>query len=486
MAMIPFGAFEPDNDVLNAGVTTVENVLPTATGYGPFPQLQALAAAIGATPVGAIVAEASDGSIFIFAGTATKLWIYDSANDEWDDVSKAATTYGATVLERWRFAQFGDFVIAVNANNDPQVFEMGVSTTFDDLGGSPPRARHIAVWGDFLVLGGLVDYPNRVHWSALNNITGWTAGTNNSDYQDFPDGGPVQGMTSANNPIILQQDAIRRAMFVPGSREVFTFDKLHDKRGTKARYSLAFRGDSVFYLDEDGFYQIDYAGGIKPIGTERVNKWFLRNAVTSTIATVLGEVDPVHSRVYWALKTADDAEIYDVLLVYDWLLDRWAPARVNVKFLLPASAPGYTLEALDDISASLDALPFSLDSRVWSSGAPVLAAFDANNRLAFFSGANAGATLTTAEVGDTTGTVSRITSVMPVIDTSEALASLGGRMRRGDALVWSAERAQSTKTGLVRGISRARYHRIRVRLPAGAEWTAAQGVDVTTATAGSQ
>lgn len=77
-----------------------------------------------------------------------------------------------------------------------------------------------------------------------------------------------------------------------------------------------------------------------------------------------GIVDPFYSRVYFAVDEAGLGD-YDTFYVYDWNLTRWTKTEASIVLHIPAATPGQTLESLADISASLDALPFSLDSRVW-------------------------------------------------------------------------------------------------------------------------
>jgi hypothetical protein len=80
----------------------------------------------------------------------------------------------------------------------------------------------VRTWGDFLALEQLATNADRVQWSALNDIHGWTPGVNNSDYQTFPEGGAVQGSSRATNPIILLERAIYLGTFVPGSAIIFS------------------------------------------------------------------------------------------------------------------------------------------------------------------------------------------------------------------------------------------------------------------------
>ncbi|MBW4968616.1 hypothetical protein KZZ04_19995, partial [Pseudoalteromonas sp. CR1] len=67
------------------------------------------------------------------------------------------------------------------------------SQPFVDLGGNPPRARHMGVVGDFLVLAGLPDTPQSVRWSDSGDIEQWGLGLDQheADEQLLPDGGAV-------------------------------------------------------------------------------------------------------------------------------------------------------------------------------------------------------------------------------------------------------------------------------------------------------
>lgn len=397
-----------------------------------------------------------------------------------DNVSmQALANYGSTVDERWVFEQFGDFVVAVNINDAPQVFEIGVSSNFSNLAGSPPQARYVKAWGSHLALMNLSGNESRVHWSATEDITGWTPGTNNSDFQDFPDGGVVQGSNSATNPFIILKRAIWAGTFVPGSPDVFNFTKIHDKRGCAAPYSIASRGAFTIFADSGGVFQLSADGGIAPIGFEKVDRTVFGRISGPDLASIFGEIDPFFNRYYMAVNY-NSSDSFDRIIIYDWGIGEFTQIETDTGILFPLGSGtlGYTLEGLDAISASLDALGFSLDSKVWQGGAPVMAAIDTDFRLGFFSGQNAEATIATQEFGDTAGAVLRISEVMPIVDTQSALVSIGSRMRRSDteAVVWSTEFAQSSNTGIARKRSRARYHTIKLRIPEGTVWTHAQGV----------
>jgi hypothetical protein len=481
--LVPFAEYRPDEANLNAAFTDdVMNVLCSATSYIPFPDFAAFTSALLSQPFGYFQARSSSGQVTTFAGTATKLYVLDNTTLTWTDVTKIAATYGANTDARWCFEQFGDYVVAVNINDNPQEFHLGVSTNFIDLAGSPPRAAFVRARGDFLALEHLSTNVNRTHWSALNDIHGWTPGTNNSDYQDFPEGGGIQGSSRATNPLIILERAIYLGTFVPGSSIIFSFVKIHDKRGAKSPYSIASRGDVTFFADEGSFFQIGADGSITDIGFEKVSRTIFGRVASTNLATMVGAIDPFYSRFYCTMDLTGGGT-YTNILIYDWQLQKWSIAEQTNVGIFPSATAGYTLEGLNAV-ATLDALPYSLDSKVWQGGAPILAAFDSTYRMGFFNGQAKEARITTQEMGDTSGMVTRVNAVLPVIDTAAALVSIGKRFRRGDTFVWSAEAAQSTNTGIARKNSRCRYHRFKVRVPAATVWTHAQDVDIKSAPSG--
>ncbi len=478
MTTIGFTAWQPDQADLNSSdVGDILNVLCSASSYLPFPDFMAFTASLGAQPLGYIRARSLTGQITIFAGTTTKLWKLDNTTLAWADVSRPATTYGANIDNQWCFAQWGEYIVAVDINDNPQVFQLGVSTKFADLAGSPPRAAFVKPWGDFLALLQTAANPNRAHWSALNDITGWTPGTNNSDYQDFPEGGLVQGSSVSTNPQVIMERAIYQGTFVPGSALVFTFVKIHDQRGAKSPYSVCSRGELTFFADEGSFFQLGADGSIADIGFEKVSRTIFGQMAAADIASIVGAIDPFYSRVYWTMDLTG-AGIFGTILVYDWLQGRWSIAQQNNYGIFPAATAGYTLEGLSAISTNIDLLPYSLDSKVWQGGADVLAGFDSTFKLGFFNGSPKQATITTPEKGDLGGGVALISSLYGVVDTNNYTAAIGSRMLRGDTVIWTAELTPNPATGRVDVLNAAHFQTVRITIPAGETWHHAQGVDI--------
>jgi hypothetical protein len=400
--MMPFGEWRPDvSDYQTQYANTALNVIPRGDGYGPVNSLTSLTEALPAPCRGYFYARKSDGSVQIYAGTATKLYLLDNTDFTWDDVSKSGGTYTSlSAGAQWQFTQFNNFVIAVQANAPVQVFEMGTSSAFADLAGSPPQAAYVTTINRFVVLSGLANNPYRIQWSGLNAVTTWTSGTSQSDYQDLPDGGLVRSVAGGEAGIIFQDGAIRRMTYAPGSPVIFQIERISEEKGIYGPYSLVRSGDRVFFLSSQGFHVVTPGSYPEPIGKERVDRYFLDDLDRGNLQLLIGASDPRSTRVFWAYKSNSGATgVFDKILCFDWALNRWSTINTSGEFIASLSQPGITLESLDDISASLDALTASLDSYATST-TPEISVVDTLSKVSFFRGEYLEATLETAEQGE--------------------------------------------------------------------------------------
>jgi hypothetical protein len=453
------------------------NVLPRGDGYGPFPDFAAYSDPAAAACQGFFRALKSDGTSQLFMGTVNKLRLMNPTTLAWDDVSKALGTYtDLSSGHNWQFAQFGDLVIAVQANTVPQVYDLSSSTEFADLGGSPPQAAYISIVGRFVVLSGLLSEPYRIHWSGLNAVTTWTSGTSSSDFQDLPDGGIVRGVAGGEYGTIFQDGAIRRMLFAPGSPLIFQIERVSEDMGLLAPYSVVRAGSRTFFLSSNGFQVIGPGGAPVPIGRERVDRTVLNELDRGEMQLMLGASDPRSSRVFWAYKTGGSADLFDKILAYDYTLDRWSAIEMQGEYLGSLAQPGTSLESLDAISGSIDDLPFSSLDDISTGVSPEIAMFDSTHKLGFFRGANLEATLETAEQGQD-GRRFFVRGFRPITDATTVYGRLSKRETMAADATYSDETLFSSRTGLCPQRVSTRYSRGKIRIPAGETWTFAQGVE---------
>jgi hypothetical protein len=481
MPLLPWGDYKPDvSDYEGQATQNIVNVIPRGDGYGPFPASSVFSQALPEGCRGAFYALKSDGSVAIFAGTLTRLYQLNNIDYSWMDVSKGATDYGALSSNaNWQFAQFNNLVIAVQENVPPQVFNIISDSSFSDLMGDPPQASYIAIVGRFVVLSGLLSNPYRIQWSGLNSVNGadsWTSGINSSDFQDFPDGGIVRGVAGGEFGIVFQDQAIRRMSYVPGSPIIFQIDRISQDKGLYAPYSIVRAGETIFFYAGQGFHKIEPGGFPVQIGRERVDRTFLNDLDRGNLQLFIGASDPRSSRAYWAYKsTSGDVGLYDTIIGYDYLLDKWFTLQVSGEYLLGLSQSGLTLENLDSISASIDAMTLSLDAYA-TAVQPEIAQFDDSHSLAFFRGGNLEATLQSGEQG-TDGNRIFVRGFRPITDAPSVFGSITYRETQQAAVTNSAEAAINTRTGRCDLRRSTRYARFKARIPAGTAWTFIAGVE---------
>lgn len=389
---------------------------------------------------------------------------------------------------QWRFAQFNDLVIAAQANAVPQVYDLSSSNAFDDLAGSPPQSAYVDVVGRFVVLSGLLSQPYRIQWSGLNDVNSadaWTPGINSSDYQDLPDGGIVCGVAGGEFGTIFQDQAIRRMSYVPGSPIVFQIERISQDKGLYAPYSVVRAGETVLFYAGQGFHKIEPGGLPQQIGRERIDRTFLTDLDSANLQLFMGAADPRSSRVYWAYKsTAGQDNLFDKILGYDKVLDRWFPVSMTGEFLVGLSQAGLTLENLDAISSSLDALAVTLDAYP-SAVQPEISQFSSEHKMGFFRGVNLEATIETSEQG-TDGRRLFVKGFRPITDSSTVSGSLSFRETQSAAVNATGETSLNARTGRIDLRKSTRYGRFKVRIPSGTEWTYIAGVEPDVALDGMQ
>lgn len=427
---------------------------------------------------GAFLARNSDGSVVVFAGTIDRLYRLNNTTFQWIEVSKDLGAYtDLTSSAQWQFVQFGSVVIAVQTNVPPQAYTLGSSSQFADLGGSPPQASYVSVVNRFLVLSGLNSNPFRVHWSGYNAITTWTQGVSQSDFQDLPDGGIVRKVEGGETGIISQDGSLRRMTYAPGSPTIFQIERIASDLGIFAPLSMVSAQGKVFLLTSQGFYSVGGFGAPVPIGRERVDRTVLADYDSGSPQLMLGVADPKHSRVFWAYKSLTGTSgLFNKMIGYDFVLDRWIPPiSITGEYITSISQPGVTLENLDSVSPSIDALSQSLDSFA-ASQTPELAAFNSDHKLGFFRGSNLEATLTTSEQDSGDQRRIMIKALRPHGDSPTVHGSISARETRQASAVLSTESSVNSNGECPQRVT-TRYARAKARIPAGTSWTHMTGME---------
>lgn len=474
--MPTFGEWTPDIYDLNAPLLRdARGVLPGINGYEPWQGLtQYMTNALAAACRGAVMARKEDGSFTVFAGTAAGLYRFGSATTAWTDETLSG---GYTLVDDtyWHFAQFGDTLYAAQIGDSLQSIDIGSGTEFADVSGAPQGA-YIRTVGDQLFVAGVAASPYTLYWSGTNAPTYWTVGQRNCDTQTFPDGGVLTGITPLEVGLIFQEGAVRR--FAPtGDRRLFEFGLVEGSRGLIAPQSLTILGNMTFYLSNDGWYAT--GGGVsEAIGEGKVDRWFQDIVNRDRLGAIIGAADPRRRRLFWAFPSAGNTgSELDVLLCFDLATRRWTYTEdVDTAYIFAAATPGLTLEGLDDISGSLDALDFSLDAAFLRGGTPQLAGFDSADKLSFFTGDNLAAMIDTGDIMLKPGTRHFARGVSMMTDADSVQVAVGTKERPQDAISWRSAQGLNSQ-GIAPTRASGRVHRVRATIGAGETWTSLQGFE---------
>lgn len=480
---VMFGPFLPDLPPMdNEGVTVALNVTPSGDSYKSFPSQTIYSNALDARCQGASSGRDAVGVTYNFAGDAAKL--YKIADTIYADVSKVGG-YTTNSEDRWSFTQWGGQMLATNFGDPIQEFTMGVSSVFADLSASAPQARYLSVVRDQVVAANTYDssdgfVPYRVRWSAIGDATAWTPSvTTQSDFQDLNgDGGWCQQIVGGEIGTIFQERSIWRMTYV-GSPIIYQFDEVERDKGTPAPGSVTKIGSAIPYLGIDGFYIFDGQQSV-PIGSNRIDKTFYADLDQNYMGRISSTVDPINQIIFWASPGQQNTNGNpNRIWAYNYSPNakkRWAYSEQDVEYIYRSLAEGYTLDGLDSISTNLDALLFSLDSRVWTGNSALFSGFNPSHQQVNFTGAAQNATIETQETELTPNMRTNIQEIRPFVEGFTTMTiQIGGRNSLADSVTWGPV-ITTNSAGNFPCRSNYRYHRMRVNL-SGA-FTHAQGLNM--------
>jgi hypothetical protein len=464
MQKILFGEWLPDQPGVAGNVTDAKNCYPVSNGYAPVKSEVDYSDAAAQNLLITFAGKFS-GATNLFAAGATQVYKFDSNDASLD----ALTTTGYTAVEGWDVTQFGSKMILANGQDILQSYDLSSSTYVTDLDAAAPRAKYVTVVRDFVVAANDATDSNKVYWSDINDETDWTPGAaSQSDFQIVPDGGDITGLAGGEYGLIFLERAIYRMSYT-GSPFFFQFDAISRSLGCISNGSIAQYGNLTYFLADDGFYACD-GQSTKPIGVEKVNRWFFDNAIPGEIPTGMSAtVDPVNKLVIWKFNNTFGGKF---LLMYSIDLARWSYAETTATSIAYALTPSATLEQVDNYSASIDALDIPLDSRVFAGG-QLLFAGVSGQKIISFSGQPKTATISTGDID-----VGRSTIMLakPIVDNGSANIAVASRDLLTDVVEFGAA-VPADAENRVSLRSNGDYHRLSLT-PTGPSWKTAVGLEV--------
>ena len=466
---VTFGEWMPDQSGISGSLTDAKNVVSQAIGYGPFPTPVSFSSAAAENLTSLYAAKAPDSNTYFFAAGLSKIYTV-SGSGTLTQVNTGLTT-GAN--DRIRFTQFGKTVIICNNSNKLRSWVLGTSSTFAEVAATAPIAKFITVVRDFVVCANTFEssaqQQYRVRWSAINDETDWVENVNTqSDYQDIPDGGQIMGIRGGEFGLVLLERSIHRMTYV-GTPFIFQFDNISRNKGCMVSGSVAQYQGITFFLSDDGFYMCD-GQQVVAIGAEKVDRFFLSDASESEYNSMSAAIDPVRKLVIWNYKSVDATR---KLLIYNFATKKWTYGDANTDYLGEASSGASTLEELDSISGSIDALTTSLDSLLYVGGKYFLGG-TYGTRVYSFTGASLTGSIATGDID--VGANSVVTLARPIVDNGSGSLSVASRTLLNQSVTYGTSTAADSENR-VSLRSAGRYHRLKL-VPTGSNWKTAVAVDV--------
>ena len=460
---VPLPDYKPDQSQNSGVLLKAENVYPAMDGYRSIGEVLTVSDALAAAFLGGSSAISTDGTAYLLAGTATNLYKFNS------DGTWTSLVGSLTITGRWRFAQFGDYAVAVNGSATREI-DLGAGT--DSAIAGAPTGTCIGVIGDHVVIGQADGDIAKVQWSAFRDHTGWVDGTDQAGSQPMQTGGTIMGIAGGEYGIVLQRERLVRMTRTGDSTAPFAFDEISSNFGCAAAATIAQAGRTIFFRSDRGFMALEDGQVLKPIGSEKVDRTFDDLVSRDDLEDIYTAVDPQNKLVMWGVPGSPGT-----LWIYNFELDRWSTARFNFEGIMPGFTTSTGLDDLAVTHTDLDAMTISLDDPRWQGGNPRLYLFDTAHKLGTLHGDKLAAQLDMGFSELARGRKARVRSVRPSWDgTSGMTLVVNAKARLGDSD--SLTTASTLRaSGIVPIRVSGRHHSSSVRVAAGTVWGYIQALE---------
>jgi hypothetical protein len=491
---IALGPWMPDAPPLEApGPLVASGCVPFPGGKAPYPGLVSLSeyGALDAYARGFLGTSDRDGSPENFAGNATKL--YRMVANVLTNISRGGG-YGAT--RRWEFAVFASevtglkpLVIATDYDDPVQGFEIGTDAIFSNLttnvaqpglgdpgGIGAPRARHVGIVGNFVMLGDVFDLTNGhvqngIWWCAIGNGRSWPvpgsapAISAQADRDTLPGqgGGVTRIISGQDSGVIFRERSIWRADYIGGDA-IFNLREAEPELGALYHHlAIAFGGRALFW-SEQGWRVFDGTTS-EPVGRGIVDDFFRSDLQIDFIDRISWIIDPSGPRVLIGyVGQGNTGGTPNRVLVFDQQLAEWGVFELQHECLIRLRNPGPNL--------SMDRLPSPIPDSLsggWDDvalGAAIGGAFDTSHQVGTFTGTSMVATIETGDLELVPGRRAQVQGARPIVVSGEPTIALARRRNYDDPVAYGADLARR-ESGVVKLRGDGRYHRVRLTLPSG-------------------
>ncbi len=324
---LPIVDFAPDQPWDTPGILLdCQGAMPTIQGYQAMNSaLPHVYGALPELPTGSAVATYSDKTPQHWAGGTAHLWRMSGMMDDPASTWVQADTQGPVPFNaaKWRFAQFGDDLIAVGGNSVlPQVAN-GAGGTFATLGGNPPVGATLVVSVNSQVMMFLGD---TWYVSAIGSDNSWNASTQtqagNAPITDLP-GDVIAAQPLYRNVVAFKNVGIWLGSYVGGA-SIWGFQFISSNNGTWCQEATMAIPEGVAFFGLDDFY---VTTGYTPQRIpNNLKEWFFDTADPAFFPSMTSRYDVYHAIGYWHFvsKVAPAAGVPDQYIAYNFRAGRWA------------------------------------------------------------------------------------------------------------------------------------------------------------------
>lgn len=275
-------------------------VFATITGAGPSSPGTTLNAWLGVTP--------AEGVTY-YVGTTTKLYRAASIASFTDSSKSGGYTSSA---QAWSFSQFGNYTVATNGVDAPQVRDATTANAFADLGGTPPSTAKIAVVQSNVLLFFNTN-SGGASWAAsdVGNHANFTTGEAASGAIHHRPGAITAAVAFKDEVIVFKGGSVYRMRYV-GSPIFWLVELIADGIGVGSQGAVCNCGDSLVIMSVAGAYLFDGAS-FRKIEAPSV-------PLAASASLKEGLYVPHHYSVWFQLN--------NIIYVYNLASDRWGKFEV--------------------------------------------------------------------------------------------------------------------------------------------------------------
>jgi len=278
------------------------------------------------------VQKQSDGRILAVWGTDTALYTFNGTSVV--DASRASpysgTSSASDIVDttQWSFAQWGDWVLATNGADTPQVLKYGTAAEFADIANFPvSSAQIVRVLGPhalfFNCAGTWAPGPapaasNQIVFCAEDDIEAYDPGVaataGELTIRDFA--GPILAVEHLGGELIAYGESSAHVIRY-GGQFLITAQKGAQGIRPAGKNAVASIGAKHFLLSQNGIFATDGVS-IQPAAYPALGAWMETVVDWDQRSRIAHMVDVRRSQITWSLPGIYD----DVVLTYNWLTDK--------------------------------------------------------------------------------------------------------------------------------------------------------------------